>query len=157
MESRGYPIGGYGGGGSDCIDIKLSSDDDLDAEFITPRFLPGDYTVTLRGDWYLEELKGGRADRIEKAVLLSPQSQYAYLGDGWSQTIYFAFGIDGDIIDFRSGTLNIGIQVEKPGDHNCQPAGGGWGGAGGNICNVSGSGGGCVVSAPRGETGGTSG
>jgi hypothetical protein len=109
--------------------MTLSSDDDLNAELITRRLLPGSYNVTLRGDWYLEELQMGQAERVEQAVLLSPVTQYAYVWDGGAQTIYYVFGVGGDIIDFRSGTLNIGIQVEQPGDYNCGLGGAGVGGS----------------------------
>jgi hypothetical protein len=41
--------------------------------------------------------------------------------------VNFQFGVDGDLIDFRQGDLDIGIQIEQPGDAPI-------GGCGGNGC-----------------------
>ena len=68
---------------------------------------------------------------VEQAVLLSEPTQYAYLWSGSSTDVYFRFGVDGELIDFRHADLNIGIEIERPGDN--QGAGGimGTGGSGG--------------------------
>ena len=53
---------------------------------------------------------------MEQAVLLSSPNQYAYIYDGGTTGIAYRFGVDGELIDFRSGELQIGIEIEQRGD-----------------------------------------
>jgi hypothetical protein len=51
-----------------------------------------------------------------------------YVYDQTVTQMRFNFGVDGELIDFRAGELQIGIHVEQPGDHVQQDGGadGGW-------------------------------
>lgn len=112
----------------------VSSETDPDAPVISVRLAPGSYYVTFENyGWYLERFVNGAWERVEQAVLLSTPYQYAYIYDGGTTAVAFRFGVDGDIIDFRSGELQIGIEIEQPGDEPPQVDGGfpwpegGWG------------------------------
>lgn len=156
FEISGYPDGYYPGmwpdddGGMSAgtggrpgyppgyVTVVVSSETDPEAEFITMKLIPGVYSIALRSDdWYLERATdGGEFERVERAVLLSPRYQSVYVWDGGVSYVDYTFGVDGELIDFRSGELQIGISIEKPGEH-CP--GGGFGGFGGR----GGSGGAC--------------
>jgi hypothetical protein len=93
----------------------LSSETDPDAQFIEHRFLSGYYTVSLvPGAWYLERLTPGGAERVDLAVLLSEPSVFVVINPASTSEVYFSFGVDGEVIDFRGGKLRIGIQVQLP-------------------------------------------
>ena len=98
------------------INTAISSEDDLENDFLTTRLLPGSYTISLtNADWYLERLhEDGSAERVEKAVLLSSPSVSFFASQGSTAQVYFLFGADGDLIDFRHGDLQIGISVQRP-------------------------------------------
>jgi hypothetical protein len=100
------------------VDTSVSSEDDLDHDFLSTRLLPGNYTITLQNpDWYLERIASdGTAERVAKSVLLSAQSQPFSLYEGGTTQVYFTFGAGGDLIDFRHGSLSIGITVQRPTD-----------------------------------------
>lgn len=127
--------GGYGGRGGyppGYLSIEISSEADPDAALITRRLPPGGYEVVLQNsDWYLERTTDDGVERVEQAVLLTQPYQYVYVWDGGTSQINYRFGVDGEYIDFRSGELQIGIEIEKPGEH-CPGYGyGGYGGYGG--------------------------
>ncbi len=107
-----YP---YGDGGAGFYTV-VSTETDPDAPSINLRLVPGDYYVALGGAWYLERLTPNGPERIEKAVLLSEGYQYAYIYHQGVSFVSFRFGVDGDLIDFRHGDLNIGFEVELPGE-----------------------------------------
>ncbi|MEY4575722.1 MAG: hypothetical protein RL701_425 [Pseudomonadota bacterium] len=112
-----YPYAGSGSAGTpaNCLQTSLSSEDDLDAPYITKRVLPGYYTVTLQPGWHLEELQsGGTWTPIENALLLSAASQSLYVWDQGAAYANYAFGVDGTLIDFRHGDINISISVTRP-------------------------------------------
>jgi hypothetical protein len=93
----------------------VSSDADPDATTIKARLLPGSYGVTLLNtDWFLEKVTPTGGERVAKSVLLSAVSQYAYIYNRSTTEVDFEFGVDGSLIDFRHGELNIGISVEHP-------------------------------------------
>jgi hypothetical protein len=114
--------------------ITVSSETDLDSPAISTELVPGQYYVTLSNHlWYLEKLGDQGWERVDQAVLLSPESQYAYVYQNSTSTVAFTFGVDGELIDFRHGTLEIGINIEHPGDNEEDggqpfPADGGIGG-----------------------------
>jgi hypothetical protein len=137
----GSPNLGEGGGFNGYGDYYhvVSSDDEPNASVITEKLVPGSYYVTLySGTWYLERLTSSGPERVQQAVLLSEPTQYAYVRDGGTSSLYYTFGVDGQLIDFRSGELNININIEHPGE---QPSGGGYGGEGGAEGDVFDSGG----------------
>ncbi|HET6337436.1 MAG TPA: hypothetical protein VFG30_29630 [Polyangiales bacterium] len=124
------------------VNIVVSSETDPDAEFITTRLIPGSYNINLMNDdWYLERETEDGIERVAQVVLLTPRYQYVYVWDGGVAYVNYTFGVDGEPIDFRSGELQIGISIEKPGEH-CPGGGfGGRGGSGGN-CGAAGFAGG---------------
>jgi hypothetical protein len=105
----------YGDGGVSAPQT-VSTEANPSASRIEVRLLPGQYMVTLAGDWYLERLVGTAVERVQKVVLLSERTQYAYIADRSFVSLDFRFGVDGDLIDFRYGNLNIDISIEVPGD-----------------------------------------
>ena len=158
--------GGWGGGGSDYYyQETFSTETDPDAETITARLIPGYYNITLaNSDWYLERTTDAGTERVEKAVLLTSRYQSTYVWDQGVAQVNYRFGVDGELIDFRSGELRIGIEIERPGEH-CVPGGGyaGYGGYGGYYGGYGGYGGypgypnGDCGSAGRGGSGGMGG
>jgi hypothetical protein len=141
FDVTGYPdgqwsppiggMGGFAGGGGEFTGYHetFSSDDFADDPTVTLRLIPGYYNVQLlNGDWYLERATaGGPRERVEQAVLLSPYYQSAYVWDGGVATLAYRFGVDGELIDFRNGELQIGVEIEKPGER-CTGGFAGWGG-----------------------------
>lgn len=101
----------------------VSSDTNPDADSIRTRLLPGTYSVRLDNrDWFLEKVGTNGNERVAESVLLSEPQQYAYIYDRGSTEVTFRFGVDGKLIDFRHGNLNIDIAIERPGDN--EPDGG---------------------------------
>ena len=95
--------------------ITLSTETDPMAPTLTARLVAGYYTVTLSNRlWYLERLGPNGIERVEEAVLLSEPTVYTYVYDGGTTDVYFTFGVDGELIDFRAGKLRIRINVELP-------------------------------------------
>ena len=93
--------------------ITLSTETDPESATLTARLLPGTYTVTLSNRlWYLERLTEDGPEPVEKSVLLSPATVYAYVYDRGTSDVYFTFGVDGELIDFRHGNVRININVE---------------------------------------------
>ena len=149
FELYGYPdyyevstgeSGAGGGGGWDDYYYydEFSTEDDPDAVRISKKLVPGYYYVYLTSsDWYLEELTPSGPVRVEEAVLLSSRYNSTYVYNNGTSRIYYRFGAHGDIIDFRSGDLEIGIQVELPGDDDGY-GGEGWGGFSGTGGSPSG-------------------
>jgi hypothetical protein len=99
------------------FDTTVSSEDNLDTARISLTVIPGQYNVELTSpDWYLERNTEGTWERVEQAVLLSPVYQYAFVYDKGVSAVNYRFGVDGELIDFRSGELSIGIEIEQPGE-----------------------------------------
>jgi hypothetical protein len=117
--------GGVAGGPSGGTSIIVSSETNPNDPIISTRVLPGSYTVTLSSDWYLEKLTPTGPELVEQSVLLSEQTQYAYVWHNGVTNIFYRFGVDGELIDFRHGDINIGIDIEHPGEGE-----GGFGGFG---------------------------
>lgn len=96
--------------------LHFSSEDYLEEERISVRLEPASYLVMLLGDWYLERLTPNGYERVERALLLSPGLRPVSIGAGQNAQVTFRFGVDGESIDFRYGTLDVGIAVELPGE-----------------------------------------
>lgn len=63
-------------------------------------------------------------------MLLTSTCQSAYVYDQGVSTVNYRFGVDGELIEFRAGDLQIGISIEQPGE-GAPDAGGLIGGFGG--------------------------
>jgi hypothetical protein len=97
--------------------ITLSTETNPMASTLDAKLPPGTYTVTLSNRlWYLERLSSNGPERVENSVLLSEASVYTYIYDRGTTDVYFTFGVDGELIDFRSGKLRVNIQIELPDD-----------------------------------------
>lgn len=93
----------------------LSSEDDIDSPFLESVLLRGSYEVTLEPGWFLERVDAEGATPVE-AILLSASRQHAWIEGGHTSFVRFTFGVDGSLIDFFGGRLQIGIDVIRPGD-----------------------------------------
>jgi hypothetical protein len=126
-----YPLSDGGSGYSQSV----STETDPEAPLISLRVVPGQYYINLESqDWYLERQSAGSWERVAQAVLLSSAYQYAYVYDGGVTSVAFRFGVDGELIDFRSGELQVGIEIEQPGEGPGYPdAGGVFGGGDGGF------------------------
>ncbi|HEY6881314.1 MAG TPA: hypothetical protein VI299_24980 [Polyangiales bacterium] len=102
-------------GGVPPAPVVLSTETDPNADRLSVRLLPNQYRVTLGGNWYLERVSETGVERVQQAVLLSPAVQWAYINNDWYYDMAFRFGVDGTLIDFRHGDLNIDISIELPG------------------------------------------
>jgi hypothetical protein len=105
----------YGDGGV-STETVLSTETDPNADRLSVRLVPGQYTVYLGGEWYIERRTANGPERVEKVVLLSETVQWAYVNQEWFTDLEFRFGVDGELIDFRHGDLNIDIAIELPGE-----------------------------------------
>lgn len=117
----GYPDyfdpGSTGGWSGYYYSKDFSSEAYLDAPSIVERVVPGYYYVNLwSSNWYLEELTPSGPVRVEKAVLLSQNYVSGYVYDGGTTNFSFRFGVGGEIIDFYSGNVKIGIEIVHPGE-----------------------------------------
>jgi hypothetical protein len=132
----------------------VSTETDPDAQVISLRLVPGYYQVSMENsDWFLERSSDDTWERVEQAVLLSQVYQGVYVSHGAVSPIYYRFGVDGELIDFRAGSLEIGIEIEQPGE-GPPDAGffgglvGGSGGTGGFIAGLGGTVGGGLGGVP---------
>lgn len=92
----------------------VSTESDPNAEFITLQLRPGYYTVELiNDDWYLERATVTGAWETVDADLVSPKWQQTTVVRDQTTSLTFRFSVEGEIIDFGSGYLSIGISVEK--------------------------------------------
>lgn len=102
--------------GGTPVSTVVSTETDPDADTIRLRLVPGSYTVQLQGSWFIERLTASGVERVQRVVLLSEPYQYAYVYHNSAFRVAFRFGIDGDLIDFRHGDLEIDSEFELPGD-----------------------------------------
>lgn len=102
----------------------VSTETSPNAPVIAVELVPGSYNVSLSNpDWFLERAVNGVWERVDQAVLLSSATQFASVFEGGTTPVAFRFGVDGELIDFRSGELEIGIEIEQPGDQSIPDAG----------------------------------
>jgi hypothetical protein len=102
----------------------VSSETELGAASIVERVVPDYYAVQLLDSgWYLERLEDEEWTTVEQVVLLSERIQYVYVEHGYVAHVAYRFGVDGELIDFRSGEVEIGIEIEQPGEGHstCEP------------------------------------
>jgi hypothetical protein len=127
--------GASGSSSSSYYYEQVSTEDDPSSPVISRRVVPGYYEIYFAStNWYFEKLTPAGPVRVEESVLLSGRSQSRYVYDGGVANIYYQFGVDGTLIDFRSGDINIGVRIERPDDGQGGMAGvGGIAGAGGSF------------------------
>jgi hypothetical protein len=88
------------------VTLTLESESQPEAASLRTRLLYGYYDVSLRDDgWYLERLTPEGPERVERAVLLSTRTQYAYVQEGEVAPVGFQFGVDGRMVDFQSASV----------------------------------------------------
>lgn len=121
--------GGAGGGGGNYFFDSASTETDPDATVITKRLVPGWYYMTLMQGWRIEQLTPSGPVAVEQSVLLSEATQYTYVYHGGTSDVFYRFGVGGEIIDFRSGDLNIQVEFELPGEGQSQGGFGGFAGS----------------------------
>jgi hypothetical protein len=115
----GYPDYATGSpdGGFFPFVTTVSTETDPDAPLITLRVVPGYYNVNLDSPaWYLERKADTTWERVEQAILLGSTSTGTSVWNGGVSQVFYRFGVDGELIDFRAGDLQIGIEIEKPGE-----------------------------------------
>ncbi len=104
------------------VSSTLSSESDLENEVLRSRLFYGSYTVDLRPEgWYLERLTPEGPQRVARAVLLSSPQQGVFVQQGGVSRIAFQFGVDGELIDFQGGDLEIAIDIRQAPDAGVQP------------------------------------
>lgn len=102
----------------------VSTETNPNAPVIAVELVPGNYNVNLSNpDWFLERAVGGVWQRVDQAVLLSSANQFASIFNGGTTPVAYRFGVDGELIDFRAGELQIGIEIEQPGDQSVPDTG----------------------------------
>ncbi|HET9955536.1 MAG TPA: hypothetical protein VFQ61_13575 [Polyangiaceae bacterium] len=115
--SAGF-AGSVTGGSANYYSESFSSEEDPDSATISRRLVPGYYYLTLsNSDFYMEHLTPSGPERVEKLVLLSGRTTSAYIWNGGVTDVAYQFGINGDLIDFRSGELRVNIGIEHPGEN----------------------------------------
>jgi hypothetical protein len=138
--------GGFGG-----YSTTVTTETDPNAAVITLRVVPGYYQVNLDStSWYLERLTDMTWERVEQVALLSPAYQSVYVYNAGVSSVNYRFGVDGELIDFRAGDLQIGIEIEQPGEGPGDagfPFPGLFGGVGGLVGGGPGGGFGGIVDA----------
>jgi hypothetical protein len=94
----------------------LTTESTPDASVITRRVVPGTYYVTFDSSrpWYIEHVTASGSERVRQAVLLSSTTQYAYVYQGQTTSVFYEFGVGGTVLAFRHGDISIGIGVEHP-------------------------------------------
>jgi hypothetical protein len=98
-----------------AVSMTVSSDTELDSPTVRTRLFYGYYSVSLRpGEWYIERLSpNGDAEPVAEVVLLSAPTQSISIQQGAVTQIAFQFGVDGELIDFVGGDLEIGIGIVR--------------------------------------------
>lgn len=151
VSSYYFDFPGSSDGGPNSFNEVISTEDDVDAPVLTLKLIPGYYDVILTNpDWYLERREAGAWERVEQAVLLTSNYQSAYVYDRGVASVNFRFGVDGELIDFRSGDLQIGISIEQPGEGAGDAGTGILGGLGGLLGGFGGTIGGGFVGGTAG-------
>jgi hypothetical protein len=99
------------------VHATLSSEGSADGPTLSTRLVYGYYSVALLPDgWYLERITSEGAERVERALLLSSPAQNVSIQQGFVSQVGFQFGVDGDVIDFYSGGLDITIGIQHAPD-----------------------------------------
>jgi len=113
-----------GGDAGGLIPLQtLSTEQDLNAPYLSARLGRGPYQVTLRGPWYVERAAATGWERVP-AVLLSGATQRTYVvGPTNPALLFYRFGIDGQVVDFDTGDLRIEVDFDRPRDAGVRDGG----------------------------------
>jgi len=117
LRNANFVIDGYSYVTGDYVPVNLtvSSETAPDSPTITTKLLQGYYYVNFVNEgWYFEKLTPEGPQLVEQAIFLGPNEQYTYVYPQFTTQVSFRFGIDGELIDFFGGDLEIGVTVEKP-------------------------------------------
>lgn len=117
LREATFPISGTRYDTNQSVYTSVSSEDDPDSPTLSARLIYGYYYVSPPSDgWYLERITENGPERVEHAVVLTTASQYAYVQQGATTQLAFQFGVDGELIDFIGGTLEISIGIQNAPD-----------------------------------------
>lgn len=143
LRNADFSISGYSYVTGQYTYTNVSSETDPELPVVRARLLEGYYDVTFvnSGAWYFEHLTAEGAEPVEKAALLGSASQSAYIYRGTTTPVSFAFGVNGDLVDFLGGQLEIGVTVEQPPFGTGGPSAGGTAAEGGAEQEAGGAGG----------------
>jgi hypothetical protein len=129
LRNAVFSISGYSyvNGQYTYTNTSVSSETEPELPVVRASLLEGYYDVTFfDSGWYFEHVTAGGAELVEKATLLGPSSQSTYVNRGLTTPVSFSFGVNGELVDFLGGQLEIGVTVEQP------PFGSGGTGSGGS-------------------------
>lgn len=104
-----------------AVSMTVSSDTELDSPTVRTRLFYGYYSISLQPEaWYIERIgSNGDAEQVAEAVLLSAPTQSISIQQGAVTQVAFQFGVDGELIDFLGGDLEIGVGiVQAPGSES---------------------------------------
>jgi hypothetical protein len=119
LREATFPIGGTRYDTNEYVNTSVSSEDDPDSPTLRARLIYGYYLISPPAvGWYLERLTEAGAERVEHAILLSQAGQYAYVQQGTVSQVGFQFGVDGELIDFLGGDLEISIGIQNAPDRD---------------------------------------
>lgn len=118
LRNAEFQISGYSyaTGQEIYTNTTVSSETDPERPVITTRLLEGYYGVAFNSalPWFMEHVTPAGTEPVAKAIFLGPASASAYVYPHSTSTVSFRFGINGELVDFYGGDLEIGITVEGP-------------------------------------------
>lgn len=115
LRNAEFAINGYSYVTGQYTSTTVSSETDPQLPVVKARLLEGYYDVSfIDSGWYMEHLTAAGAEPVEKSTLLGPASVSTYIYRGTVSPVSFAFGVNGELVDFLGGQLEIGITVEQP-------------------------------------------
>lgn len=115
LRNAEFAINGYSYVTGQYISTSVSSETDPELPVVKARLLEGYYDVSfIDSGWYMEHLTPAGPEPVEKSTLLGAASVSTYIYRGTVSPVSFAFGVNGELVDFLGGQLEIGITVEQP-------------------------------------------
>jgi hypothetical protein len=116
LRNASFTINGYSYATGNYVptNLTVSSETDPSVPVINTQLLEGPYSVSFFDNgWYIEHLTSAGAEVVAKVAFLGPANQSAFVQRGVSTPVSFNFGVNGDILDFYGGNLEIGITVQQ--------------------------------------------
>ncbi len=116
LRNAEFAVSGYSWATGQYTSTTVSSETDPELPVVRARLVEGYYDVSFIDTeaWYFEHLTPAGAEPVEKSTLLGAGSQSLYIYRGSTTPISFAFGVNGELVDFLGGQLEIGVTVEQP-------------------------------------------